>query len=227
MFLDLDGFKFVNDTLGHAAGDVLISRVGGLLRGAVRETDTLARMGGDEFALLLTRCDRRPRCASPRSCSRSCAATGSPAPSAAAGCRARSASRCSAATISQRRRARRRGRHRDVRGQGRGQGSLRGLRPLAPAPRPPGLRESWSARLERAIACDGFVLHAQPIAAICGDGTPRSSCCCACPTSSATSSCPARSCTTPSASASSSRSIAGCSSAPCATCTRATPAAAT
>jgi diguanylate cyclase (GGDEF)-like protein/PAS domain S-box-containing protein len=53
LFLDLDGFKEVNDTFGHFAGDILLAKVGARLRDQLHATDTIARLGGDEFAIVL------------------------------------------------------------------------------------------------------------------------------------------------------------------------------
>ncbi|WP_121115379.1 putative bifunctional diguanylate cyclase/phosphodiesterase [Croceibacterium ferulae] len=54
LYLDLDGFKGVNDTLGHPAGDELIQAVGARLQAVIRSTDLVARIGGDEFAIIQT-----------------------------------------------------------------------------------------------------------------------------------------------------------------------------
>ncbi|POR50255.1 diguanylate cyclase/phosphodiesterase with PAS/PAC sensor(s) [Paraburkholderia eburnea] len=53
MFLDLDRFKLINDTMGHSVGDEALTVIARRLRDAVRETDTVARLGGDEFTLLI------------------------------------------------------------------------------------------------------------------------------------------------------------------------------
>ena len=53
MFVDLDRFKLANDTFGHQKGDELLKEAAGRLQNSLRETDTLARIGGDEFTILL------------------------------------------------------------------------------------------------------------------------------------------------------------------------------
>jgi|GEM_PF-4785427 len=53
LFLDMDGFKEVNDTLGHDIGDDIIVQFSNLIRGCLRDSDTMARLGGDEFVILL------------------------------------------------------------------------------------------------------------------------------------------------------------------------------
>jgi diguanylate cyclase (GGDEF)-like protein len=53
IYLDLDGFKQINDTLGHDAGDILLGMVASRLVDTVRQEDTVARLGGDEFVIAL------------------------------------------------------------------------------------------------------------------------------------------------------------------------------
>ncbi len=57
MFIDLDGFKPINDALGHAAGDSVLVAVGERITSVVRSTDFTARIGGDEFVVLLRNCE--------------------------------------------------------------------------------------------------------------------------------------------------------------------------
>lgn len=58
LFLDLDGFKMINDDFGHYIGDLLLREIGNTLKSCIREKDMVARLGGDEFIIVLTDCNK-------------------------------------------------------------------------------------------------------------------------------------------------------------------------
>ena len=61
LFVDVDGLKTINDTFGHRAGDEALIQVANLLANGVRQSDVVARIGGDEFGILLESCRREER----------------------------------------------------------------------------------------------------------------------------------------------------------------------
>ena len=63
LYLDLDGFKLVNDSLGHTVGDILLGQVSERLKSRIRRSDTLARLGGDEFTVILARLNSKDEAA--------------------------------------------------------------------------------------------------------------------------------------------------------------------
>jgi|GEM_PF-757103 len=169
LFLDLDGFKFVNDSLGHAAGDELIGRVANQLAATLRETDTLARVGGDEFAVLLARCDQAAavHVAEKLLATLRCtAATGRDARVSSSigialfgGDDALTADELVVEADIAMYDAKEAGKDRYAMYE-----RSAGRRELI------SIRENWNDRLRGAVEDDGFVLHAQPIVPICSNG---------------------------------------------------------
>jgi diguanylate cyclase (GGDEF)-like protein len=173
--IDLDGFKYVNDSLGHAAGDELIAKLGGLLGQRLRETDVFARLGGDEFAVILPRVDEsgaRRAASDLLDVIRSAGTVGGPGGplrvSASIGVAlfGRGPSRTAEQLLVEADIA-----MYDAKDAGRDQVAVYD---------PQGERQAlltatldWDMRIRSALSKGGFVLHAQPIRPLWESGTPR------------------------------------------------------
>jgi diguanylate cyclase (GGDEF)-like protein/PAS domain S-box-containing protein len=173
--IDLDNFKYINDSLGHSTGDELISRVGEALRSRLRRTDVLARLGGDEFAVILPRADQVDAARTAEALLEAVASVDLQSLSGRGGRVTasigisvyESGSTLTAeellveADIAMY----------DAKEAGRGRATLydraedREERMQA--------RITWADRIREALANDRFVLHAQEIRSLCGDSVPR------------------------------------------------------
>ena len=174
MIIDIDGLKAINDSFGHHAGDDLIRRVAGIMRERVRTTDIVARLSGDEFAVLMPQTDTAGALQLGEDLRAQVAESASPAPEA------------ETATISvgdhdvrRRARGRRRGgparrRPGDVPGQG-GRAATRSPSSRTPTSRSASTqrRQTTTARIRDALTHDRLSLHTQPIRSLASGGIER------------------------------------------------------
>jgi diguanylate cyclase (GGDEF)-like protein/PAS domain S-box-containing protein len=175
LVLDLDHFKLVNDSLGHAAGDELIATVAELLRDRLRASDVLGRMGGDEFAVVLPRVDVN---GATRTAEDLLAAVRAITPSVGDG-RGRVTASVGISFLGAREGAA------DPQGlladadiamydaKEAGRDRVVVFDPLSPRHARVLERLGWVERIEAALASDRFVLHAQPIVPLVADGCRR------------------------------------------------------
>ena len=175
LMLDLDGFKAVNDRFGHPAGDDLVRRIGWTLRRAVRDVDIVARVGGDEFALILLEAGEREAATVAgkiiellREEGAVLNGTERVQVTASLGIATfddqpelTAAELFSAADTAMY----------EAKAAGRDQFKI--FDRAADHPRAIHTRQSWQERLRGAVERDQFELHAQPIVDICGNGIPR------------------------------------------------------
>jgi diguanylate cyclase (GGDEF)-like protein/PAS domain S-box-containing protein len=173
--IDLDHFKYVNDSLGHSVGDELITRVGSIFRDRLRATDVIARLGGDEFAVILPGADEPEAVLVAESLLRSLRdegridsptnhpkrVTASIGVALFAGARVTSEEILVEADIAMYD-AKEAGRDR-IRVYDSAQDRQERMR----------ARLTWADRIRDALDEDRFVLHAQPIVGLAGDETPR------------------------------------------------------